>query len=64
MDKACKDIYKEVLIQEVNEKDNDTISQSDPSKSTLEFVSYLNLLPIRSFCLCLTYMYCALDSNV
>jgi hypothetical protein len=27
-------------------------------------VSYFNLLQIRSFCLCLTYMCCALDSNV
>jgi hypothetical protein len=64
MDKACEDIYKEVLIQEVNEKDDDTISQSDPSNSTPAFLSYFNLLRIRSFCLCLTYQYCALDLTV
>jgi hypothetical protein len=64
MDKACEDIYKKVRIQEVNEKDDDAISQLDPSKSTPGLVSYFNLLQIRSFCLCLTYMYCALDSNV
>jgi hypothetical protein len=64
MDKECEDIYKEVLIEEFNEKDDNTISQPDPSNSTLEFVSYFNLLRIRSFCLCLTYIYCAFDSNV
>jgi hypothetical protein len=64
MDKACEDIYKEVLIEEVNENDDDTMSQPDSSNSTPAFVSYFNLLRIRSFCLCLTYMYCALDSNV
>jgi hypothetical protein len=43
MDKACEDIYKEVQIEEVSEKDDYTISQPDSSNSTPAFVSYFNL---------------------
>jgi hypothetical protein len=54
MDKACEDIYKKLLIEEVSEMDDNAISQPDPSNSTPAFVSYFNILRIRAFCLCLT----------